>query len=193
MAVEGLHRRKLILLTFLSTLKINLSQECKTRTQHWWLRLLPSSFSSPLPAAQQLPLACMFLPAAVPVAPRCIWSLQTPCEPPVLLTCPGLMTSAEPGRQTHTQDTRKDRNISNNYKTFPRDTKNWIMVLTSHKNQLWGLKTQSSTRIKLIQYQLGINLTYCTITSKFNAQHLNKVIQIDNMQVSWAFVADARD
>lgn len=94
---------------------------------------------------------------------------------------------------THTQDTRKDRNISNNYKTFPRDTKNWIMVLTSHKNPPWGLKTQSSTRVKLIQYQLGINLTYCTITSKFNAQHLNKVIQIDNMQVSWAFVADARD
>lgn len=94
---------------------------------------------------------------------------------------------------THTQDTRKDRNISNNYKTFPRDTKNWIMVLTSHKNPPWGLKTQSSTRVKLIQYQLGINLTYCTITSKFNAQHLIKIIQINNMQVSWAFVADARD
>lgn len=41
------------------------------------------------------------LPVVAPVAPGCIWSLQTPCEPPVLLTCPGLLKSAEPG-QTHT-------------------------------------------------------------------------------------------
>lgn len=39
-------------------------------------------------------------PAVVPVAPGCIWSLQTPDEPLVLLTCHPLMKPVEPG-QTH--------------------------------------------------------------------------------------------
>lgn len=43
------------------------------------------------------------LPAVAPAAPGCIWSLQTPDEPPILLTCPGPMKSAEPG-QTQTRD-----------------------------------------------------------------------------------------
>lgn len=42
-------------------------------------------------------------PAVAPAAPGCIWSLQTPDEPPVLLTCPGPMKSAKPG-QTQTRE-----------------------------------------------------------------------------------------
>lgn len=41
------------------------------------------------------------VPAVVPVAPGYILSLQILDEPPVLLTCPGLMKPTEPGqRQT---------------------------------------------------------------------------------------------
>lgn len=49
-------------------------------------------------------LTSCLLPAAVPVAPECIWSLQTPGEAPAQRNDPLSWSPAEPVRQGHGAD-----------------------------------------------------------------------------------------
>lgn len=65
------------------------------------IRFIPERHSKAEKTKRRSPPLLLLLPAVAPAAPRCIWSLQTPCEPPASSTGRGPMKPAKPD-QTHT-------------------------------------------------------------------------------------------